>query len=88
MSVTAMSVGILMEIVGLNCDSHPAILIWAILLSKSDLNLVPWALVNGELAMSTYCGDRIRAPYLIHELSELSQREEAIPPELTLDAKY
>jgi hypothetical protein len=41
MCVTAMSVGILMEIVGLNSDPHPAVPILAILLSKGDLNLVP-----------------------------------------------
>ena len=77
-----------MEIVWLNSDSNPAIPIRAILLSNSDLNLVPWALVDGELALTTYCGDRIYAPYLIHEVLELSQREKAIPPELTLDADY
>jgi len=45
--VTATSVGILMEIVRLNSDSNPAIPIRAILLSKSNLNLVPLALIDG-----------------------------------------
>jgi len=88
MRVTAMSVGVLMEIVGLNCDPYPAIPVRAILLSQCDLNLVPWALVNGELALFTYCRDSIRAPYQIHMLLELTEREEAISPELTLDAEY
>ena len=86
MRVTAICVGLLMEIVRLNSDSNPAISIRAILLSKSDFNLVPWALVDRELALTTYCGYRIYAPYLIHELPELTHREKAIPPEVTLDA--
>ena len=85
MRVTAISVGLLMEIVRLNSDSNPAISIRAILLSKSDFNLVPWALVDGELALATYFCDSIQSPHHIHVRLKLIQREEAHRPQIKLN---
>jgi len=89
MCVTSITVLKQMEIMGLNSDSHKSKAIRAILRFKSYLKLVPWELVDGELALTTYCGDRIHTPYLIHELLELTQREEANLSEcITLDRAH
>ena len=77
---------------GLNNDPYPSINVLAgILLSNSDLNLVPRGLINGELVWinySAYSIHGILAPDQINMLLELAQREETILPELTLDEDY
>ena len=74
-----MSYGLLLKIVGLNSDPYIAIPFRAILLSKSDLNLVPWAIVDGKLGLIIYYGDSVRVPYQIHMLLKLIHWEETIP---------
>jgi hypothetical protein len=86
---TVLIIKILVYFAGLDNDSYPAIAVPAILLSDSDLNLVPRGLINWEHVFMSYLRDSIQVPYQINMLLELVQREEAIAyPEFPLDQHH
>lgn len=86
---TVLIIKILVNFAALDNDPYPAIAVLAILLSDSDLNLVPRGLINWDHVFMSYLRDSIHVPYQINVVLELLQREEAKAyPEFPLDQHH